>query len=145
MGQVCCSRAVDLKCGISEGTHCEAARGKLQDSCQRRAGDLPLSILRVGFTCAPLRRLPLGSTLLEDLVHSLLLSQPAVANLPAAASAMPSATNGGAVARERSYTEQTTVESAELPAAVSIPLHPMACFWQWKICSYPHNEIFPAC
>lgn len=59
----------------------------------------------MGFTCAPLRRLPLGSALLEDLVQSLLLRHSAAAP-PAAPSTAPSESDGSGAGRQHSYTEQ---------------------------------------
>ena len=92
----------------------------LQDSCQRQADNMPLSILRVGFTCAPLRRLPLGSALLEGLLQFLLPSHSAI---PEPEFQAASASGGYNTSRQRSYTEQVldaAVEPPNLSAAVSI-------------------------
>ena len=96
----------------------------MQDSCQRRRDDLPLSIVRVGFTCAPLRRLPLGSTLLEDLVQSLLLSH---SGAPPAKPLPASAADAGGARRQRSYTEQMLAAPFEPSDAVRISLPPCSC------------------
>ncbi|BDA40960.1 hypothetical protein COCOBI_01-6140 [Coccomyxa sp. Obi] len=85
----------------------------VEDSCQRQANNLPLSILRVGFTCGPLRRLPLGSALLEGLLQFLLLSRSAAPEPAPPLTA--SASGGNDTSRQRSYTEQMLDAAVEPP------------------------------
>lgn len=116
---LCCmpSLARQAVCRVDVKATC----GTLQDWCQRQADNVSLSVLRVGFTSAPLRRLPLGSTLLEDLLQSLLLNRSATPE-PTVPLTIP-APGGNDTSRQRSYTEQMLDAAVEPPhpsAAVSV-------------------------
>ena len=92
----------------------------MQDACQHGSCELALSLLRVGCTMPALRRLPLGSALLERLVTSVMSGQHAPASEDALRRTAPGEHHSG---RRSSYTEQALAAAVE-PPAPSVTVNP---------------------
>ena len=84
----------------------------MQDTCQHGSCELAVSLLRVGCTMPALRRLPLGSALLDSLVASIMSKQHA----PASEDALRRTASGEHhPGRRSSYTEQALAAAIETP------------------------------
>ena len=99
----------------------------MQDACQHGSCELAMSLLRVGCTMPALRRLPLGSALLESLVASIMSEQHA----PASEGALRRTASGEHhPGRRSSYTEQALAAAIETPVpSVTVTLSGL----QWSI------------